>query len=67
MNENYTTDTIEKTKQTRGDRIRSMTDEELAWELLEWRFDARAKAEGSERCLPDTQKTICEWLKRTVV
>ena len=64
---NYTADIVEKNNQTRGDRIRAMSDEDLAWELMEWRFDARAKVEGSESALPDTQRSICEWLKQAVV
>ena len=52
---------------TRGDRIRSMTNEELAWELMEFRFDAVCKERGGEAGLPDTQKAICEWLNQSVV
>lgn len=63
---NNTTNIIEKNTQTRGDRIRAMNDEELAWELMEWRVDAHAKVAGSESGLPDTQKSICEWLKQAV-
>lgn len=55
-----------KNTMTRGDRIRNMTNEELAWELMEFRFDAFGKANGSEAGLPDTQKAICEWLNQTV-
>ena len=62
-----TTEIIEKSTQTRGDRIRAMSDEELAWELMEWRIDVYAKTVGDECALPDTQKSICEWLKQTVV
>ena len=49
-----------------GDRWRNMTDEELAWEIMTFRFDAYASAKGSEACLPNSQKTICEWLKQPV-
>ena len=59
---NYTTDAIEKNTITNGERIRKMTNEELAWLLQEFRFDACCKANGGEAGLPDTQKAICEWL-----
>lgn len=49
---------------TNADRIRAMCDEELAWVLMEFRFDALAKANGSEPALPNTQKKICKWLKQ---
>lgn len=61
---NYTCDKIETKTITNSERIRNMTDEELAWELMEFRFDAICKANGGEACLPDTQKAICEWLGR---
>lgn len=51
---------------TNGDRIRSMADEELAWELLAWRMEAVAKYHGVSSDFPNTQKTICEWLKKPV-
>lgn len=51
---------------TNGDRIRSMADEELAWELLTWRMEAVAKYHGVSSNFPNTQKTICEWLKQPV-
>lgn len=47
-----------------GDRIRAMSDEELAWELMQFRFDAYGKAEGDESVLPDSQKKIENWLKQ---
>ena len=49
---------------TNADRIRAMSDEELAWELMVWRFDAFAKAKGDEGTLPSSQKTILDWLKQ---
>ena len=49
---------------TNADRIRAMTDEELAWELMEFRFDGFGKAMGGEAALPDTQMAIFEWLKQ---
>ena len=52
--------------QTNADRIRAMSDEELAWELLVWRFDAFAKAKGDEATLPSSQTTILDWLKQPV-
>ena len=52
--------------QTNADRIRAMSDEELAWELMVWRFDAFAKAKGDEGTLPSSQKTILDWLKQPI-
>ena len=49
---------------TNGDRIRAMSDEELAWELMQFRFDAYGKASGDESVLPDSQQKIAEWLKQ---
>ena len=46
-----------------ADKIRSMTDEELAWELMLWRCEAVARHHGISRVYPDTQKTILEWLQ----
>lgn len=51
-------------KQTNADRIRSMTDEELAWELMLWRCEAVARHHGISSVYPDTQKTILEWLQQ---
>ena len=55
--------TMEKS-QTNADRIRSMTDEELAWELMLWRCEAVARHHGISSVYPDTQKTILEWLQQ---
>ena len=49
---------------TNADRIRSMTDEELAWELMLWRCEAVARRHGISSVYPDTQKTILEWLQQ---
>ena len=57
---------IGKKPMTNGDEIRAMTDEELAWELMMWRFDAFGKAEGNQSTLPDSQKAILEYLKQPV-
>ena len=51
---------------TNADHIRSMTDEELAWELMLWRCEAVARHHGISSEYPDTQKTILEWLKQPV-
>ena len=51
--------------QTNADRIRSMTDEELAWELMLWRCEAVARHHGISSEYPDTQKTILEWLQQS--
>lgn len=47
-----------------ADHIRSMTDEELAWELMLWRCEAVAKHHGVSSEYPDTQQTIFDWLKQ---
>ena len=49
---------------TNADRIRSMTDEELAWELMLWRCEAVARHHGISSEYPDTQKTILDWLQQ---
>lgn len=49
---------------TNADRIRSMSDEELAWELMLWRCEAVAKHHGVSSEYPDTQKTILDWLRK---
>ena len=49
---------------TIADRIREMSDEELAWELMLWRCEAVAKHHGIESKYPDTKKTILEWLQQ---
>ena len=51
---------------TRADRIRAMSDEELAWELMTWRIETCFKLNGTESNYPDTQATILEWLKQPV-
>ena len=51
-------------KMTNADRIRAMTDEELAWELMLWRCEAVARHHGISSVYPDTQKTILEWLQQ---
>ncbi len=49
---------------TNADRIRAMSDEELAWELMTWRLETEAKHHGIESNYPNTQKSILEWLKQ---
>ena len=49
---------------TNADRIRAMTDEELAWELMTWRIETEAKHQGVESTYPNTQATILEWLQQ---
>ena len=49
---------------TNADRIRAMSDEELAWELMLWRCEAVARHHGISSEYPDTQKTILEWLQQ---
>lgn len=50
--------------QTNADRIRAMSDEELAWELMTWRLETEAKHQGVESNYPNTQATILEWLQQ---
>ena len=49
---------------TNADRIRAMSDEELAWELMLWRCEAVARHHGISSEYPDTQKTILECLQQ---
>lgn len=49
---------------THADRIRAMSDEELAWELMTWRIETCARLNGAESPYPHTQKSILEWLKQ---
>ena len=49
---------------TNAQKIRSMTDEDLAWELMLWRCEAVARHHGISSEYPDTQKTILEWLQQ---
>ena len=51
-------------QKTNADRIRAMSDEELAWELMIWRLETEAKHQGVESNYPNTQATILEWLKQ---
>ena len=49
---------------TNADRVRAMSDEELAGELMTWRIETEAKHQGVESNYPNTQKAILEWLKQ---
>ena len=51
-------------EKTNADRIRAMSDEELAWELMTWRIETEAKHHGVESDYPNTQSAILEWLKQ---
>ena len=53
-----------KRRQTNADRIRNMSDDELAWLLLEYRIDAYAHSGGDEGALPRTKNSILEWLQQ---
>ena len=55
---------IVEAPKTNADRIRAMSDEELAWELMTWRLETEAKHQGVESNYPNTQATILEWLKQ---
>ena len=50
---------------TNADRIRAMSDENLAWELMLWRCEAIAKYHGIESQYPDTHSKILDWLQKT--
>ena len=50
---------------TNAQRIRAMSDEELAWELMMWRCEAVARHHGVSSEYPDTQKTILDWLQQS--
>ena len=52
-------------KMTNAQKIRDMSVEELAWELMTWRLETEAKHHGVESNYPNTQKSILEWLKQT--
>lgn len=52
--------------QTNADRIRAMSDEELAWELMTWRIETCARLNGAESPYPHTQKSILDWLRQPV-
>ena len=49
---------------TNAQKIRAMSDEELAWELMLWRCEAVARHHGISSEYPDAQKTILEWLQQ---
>ena len=49
---------------TNADRIRAMSDYDLAWELMTWRCEAVAKHHGVQSVYPDTQSTILTWLQQ---
>lgn len=49
---------------TNADRIRAMSDENLAWELMLWRCEAIAKYHGIESQYPDTHSKILDWLQQ---
>ena len=51
-------------KKTNADRIRAMSDENLAWELMLWRCEAIAKYHGIESQYPDTHSKILDWLQQ---
>ena len=63
---NYT-NACEKTERPmvpRGDIIRAMDDESLAWVLMEFRLDALQKRDTGIAYLPDSQAEIVKWLKQ---
>ena len=55
---------VDGKSKTNADRIRTMSDENLAWELMLWRCDATAKCYGIESQYPDTHSKILDWLQK---
>ena len=55
---------ITEYRMTNADRIRAMSDENLAWELMIWRCEAIAKYHGIESQYPDTHSKILGWLQQ---
>ena len=51
-------------EKTNAQKIRAMSDEELAWYLMLWRCEAVAKHNGVSSEYTDTQKNILNWLKQ---
>ena len=51
-------------EKTNAQKIRSMSDEELAWYLMLWRCEAVAKHNGVSSEYTDTQKNILNWLQQ---
>ena len=49
---------------TNADRIRSMSNDELAWELMTWRIETEAKHHGVESDYPNTKNAILDWLEQ---
>lgn len=49
---------------TNADRIRAMSDENLAWEIMLWRCEDIAKYHGIESQYPDTHSKILDWLQK---
>ena len=65
--ENYTDGHIKGQMIPRGDKIRAMDDDDLAWVIQEFRVDALGKGRGDHTgYLPDSKKAICDWLKELV-
>lgn len=54
-------------KPTNAERIRAMSDEELAWVFMEFRVSCYAKSIGDEGSFPDTYHGILEWLQQPVM
>lgn len=51
---------------TRGDRIRVMSDAELAGLFFQFRVDAYGKSQGAEDVLPNCMESIEKWLGESV-
>lgn len=62
--ENTTHDKIEGQMVPRGDIIRAMDDDNLAWLLMDFRIDAIQKKDTGIAYLPDSKAEIAEWLRQ---
>lgn len=49
---------------TNANRIRAMSDEELAWELRVWQADASAASRGYQSVYPQNHSAVLAWLQQ---
>lgn len=64
---NDAVDGVAKKPLIRGDRIRAMSDAELAGVFFQFRFDAYGRSQGAEVVLPDSMESIEKWLGEPVL
>ena len=55
---------FEPKKQTNADRLRAMTDEELADHFAYYKFICPSNIENSEQCIKECEKCWMNWLKQ---